>query len=408
MKYITNNFFAKFMSLVLAFCFWIFVTAVDMRLGFFPKDVSVDVKNIQTGLAVAEDPGNVKIKIKAPMSVYSKLNSDNFDVFVDASAIKSGGAEHVDIKVISKDPSVQILGTEPQNVLLKLEDEETKKIPIVLKTKGDPSGDYRSGEGEVKTKDVEVLGAPSKIKQINEVAAFVELKGNEKGNIDGEVPVIAFDETDNPIRFLKFNPEKTPVYLPILPKVESKTVGIKVKLKGETAKGYWVNKVRIDPPIVAIKGELEKIKNIEFVETAEIDLANSNKNIMDRVKLTLPDKVTLVENLDKVSVQIFVADLDSAKTVTPSINFKKANPKLKAEILTMTAVTLTGSQASLTPITSENVILNIDLSSYQVAGEHKIQVSKDMVIKPGDVEVSKVLPEIITVKLTEIQETLAQ
>lgn len=402
MKYITNNFFAKFMAVILAFLFWVFVMAMDTRLGYLPKEIIVDVINVQTGLAVADDPGGVKIKVKAPMSVYTNLTADNFEAFVDAAPIKKEGVEQLEIKVTSKDPMVQIMGSEPQRVVLKLEEEDTKKMSLSFKYKGEPHSDYKAGTGEVKTKDTEIIGAPSKIKKIDEVAALVALKGSERGNIDTEVPVVAFDENGEVIKFLKFSPQDVPVYLPIVPRIESKSVGIKVNLTGDPAKGYWINKINTDPEVVAIKGEIEKLKNIDFIETEKIDIANTNTGKAIRANLVLPDKISLAENRD-VIVQIFVTKMDSAKTITPSINFKKASGKLKVEVISMVSVTLTGPASALDSLSAENVILNVDLNSYST-GAHKIEIKKDMIIKPGGIEVANLSPGLLSIKITEFKE----
>ncbi|KKQ94632.1 MAG: YbbR family protein [candidate division CPR2 bacterium GW2011_GWC1_39_9] len=401
MKYITNNFFVKFLCLVLAFVFWVFVMAADTRMGYFPKEIEVKVRNIANGLAVVEDTVPIKIKVKAPLTVYNKLNDKSFEAYVDASSIKEAGAENLDIKIDSKEAGVQVVGSDPKSFLLKLEDEETKKMAITLSHKGKPSDDYKVGTGEISTKDVIVTGSPTKLKKIADVVALIELKGNEKGNIDADMPVVALDEDNNTINYLVFDPEIVGVKMAIIPKVVSKSVGIKVNLTGEAAKGYWVSKIKTDPEIVAVKGELEKIKNMEYVETEKIDLVGNSQTMIARAKFQLPEGVKVADNIDKVNVQIFISKIDATKTISPAVNFKRGNPKYKAETLNMPAVTLSGSQAALNAATSENVVLNIDLSSYG-PGEQKIQIKKEMVTVSGEVEVTKVLPEFITIKITEI------
>jgi len=398
LRFITNNFEAKIFSVILASIFWIFLMAADTKIGNLPMDVKVNVTGVRSGLAIASDVPDIKVKLKAPTSIFGNLGAKDFEASIDASEMIEQGAESTEIKVKTSHSSVQIISIEPSRHLLKLEKEDSKRISVNLNVIGSPNEDYKVSGGELKTKDVIVYGAPTKLKEISKIIAEVELTGSERGLVNKMVKIKAINQDGDSINHLKFDPLEAEVYIPIIPKVEIKTVGIKVNLTGEVGKGYWVNKLRTDPEVIAIKGESKILKNIDYVKTEEIDLAGTEIGLALTTKLDLPEGVQMVNERD-IIVQVFIGKIDGAKTLSPTLNFRRFSGNLNVEVLNIVTVTLTGSVSSLNTVSTDNVILNIDINNLGV-GEHKINLIKSMVTKPGDVEVSNVMPELLTIRLT--------
>jgi YbbR domain-containing protein len=399
LKFITNNFGAKFFSVILAAIFWVFIMAGETKIGDLPMDIAVNVIGIKSGLSIADDIPEVKIKVKAPSSIFGELSAKDFEAAIDASEITEQGAQSLEVKVKTQNSAVQVINIEPSRYLLKLEKEDSKRITVNLDVIGSPNEDYKVSGGEVKIKDTIVYGAPSKIKEISRVVASLELSGSERGNVEKTVKIKALDQDGEIINHLIFDPKEAEVYVPIIPKVESKTVGIKINLTGEVGKGYWINKLRTDPEVISIKGESKTLKNIDYIETEEVDLAGTEVGLALTAKLNLPEGVYIVDERD-IIIQIFVAKIDGAKTVSPTLNFRRSTGNLIVEVINTVTVTLTGSVSSLNSVSTDNVILNIDINSLGV-GEHKINLTKSMVTKPGDVEVSNVKPELLTIKLSQ-------
>src|SRR5436190_15149739 len=68
--------------------------------------VPVQSVNVPPGLVVTTQPAPVRLWVRAPLSVFSRLRADSFTVQVDASGAKAGDNENLPITVNSTDPDV--------------------------------------------------------------------------------------------------------------------------------------------------------------------------------------------------------------------------------------------------------------------------------------------------------------
>ncbi len=395
-KIFIHNIGAKLLSIIFAFSLWIYVVSSGNKIDFFPADFQIKIKGVREDLAVANDLGKVKIKIKAPILVWKSLSSDDFEVYIELAGLDEG-VEQVDIKVISKNQGATVLEKDPLYVLVRLEPKISKKLPIVVENKGSPAKDYKVGEGVSETKEAEVSGAESLVKSLSYITALVELKGDEKSPIDASVKLVAIDASSNILSNLEFFPSYVHVNLPIIQLIEIKSVGVKVKVTGEPEKGFWVNKIQVDPQIVTISGEIDFLKDVDFVETEAIDITGTSSSVSTRAKLVPQDKINLLVDKD-VKVMIFVTGTPSIKSLTPSINYQNGGGR-KASLSETITVTVSGPLNILNSLKSDNVILNVDLGEYSGLGIYTLMPKKEMVQIPDQVEVIKILPTSVSLTI---------
>lgn len=391
-----HNIGAKLLSIIFAFSLWVYVASSGNKIDFFPADFQIRVKGIKANLAVANDLGKVKIKAKAPISVWKNLSSDDFEVYVELAGLEEG-TEQADIKVTSKNQSVTVLEEEPMYVIVKLEPRITKKLPVVVRSKGDPARDYKVGDGVSDIKEAEVSGAESLIKSLSYATALLNLKGDEKSPIDASVKLVALDGQDNLISNLEFSPPYVHVNFPIIQLVEVKSVGVKVKVTGEPEKGFWINKVQVDPQVTTVSGEIDVLRGVDFIETEPVDVTGTSSGVNTRAKLLPPEKVNLTVDKD-VKVMIFVTEAPSVKSLSPSVNYENGGGK-KALLSETISVTVQGSLNILNSLKSENVILNIDLSEYPGPGIYTLILKKEMLSVPEQIEIIKILPNSLSLTI---------
>lgn len=391
-----HNIGAKLLSVIFAFSLWIYVSSSGNKIDFFPADFQIRVKGVKENLAVANDLGKIKVKIKAPISVWKTLSQDNFEVYIELAGLDEG-TEQVDVKVTSKNQAITILEKDPIYVVVKLEQKISKKLPVVVKSKGDPAKDYKVGDGISETKEALVSGAESLVKSLSYATALVNLKGDEKSPIDASVKLVAIDASDNILNNLEFSPSYVHVNFPIIQLVEVKSVGVKVKVTGEPEKGFWINKVQVDPQIITVSGSIDDLKDVDFIETEPVDVTGTSSGVNTRAKLVPPAKINLTVDKD-VKIMIFVAEAPNVKSLTPSVNYQNGGGK-KASLSETITVTVSGPLNVLNSLKSDNIILNIDLGEYSGPGIFSLIPKKEMVAVPDQVEVIKILPTSVSLTI---------
>src|SRR4029453_11837544 len=68
--------------------------------------VPVQMVNPQSGLVVTAPPPNIRLWVRAPLSVFSRLRADSFTAQVDVSSARAGDNDNLPITVNWTDPDV--------------------------------------------------------------------------------------------------------------------------------------------------------------------------------------------------------------------------------------------------------------------------------------------------------------
>ncbi len=77
MNFFKNNLALKILAGFCAFLLWVFVANIDFKVDYLEKEIPVKAYNIREDLALASDLGKVKLKVRAPKSLWPKLQHKN-------------------------------------------------------------------------------------------------------------------------------------------------------------------------------------------------------------------------------------------------------------------------------------------------------------------------------------------
>lgn len=399
MKFLTSNFPAKILALVCALALWIYVSASESKIGYFPGEIPIEVKNKPLELAPLYEESKVKVKISAPFEVWRKLSIDNFKAFIDLSGYEKGTYE-VDVEVVVNLSSVQILEKDPARIIVRLEEIAEKEVPALVKFEGEAKTGFVPEKAKIEPEKVKVRGAKSILETLSEVTCLIKLSDEEE-DFKKTVSPAVFDEKGRERKGLEFSPPSLLVSVSIVPASESKTVGIFVKTKGRVKTGFYISKISSDPSTVEISGSGSVLKNILYLETKVIDIEGLEKDKTIEAELSLPSGITLGPEKRKVLVSITLSENQTEREIAPSYNFQLPS-NLKVENIQPASLKtiISGPSSVISALTSNEVVLNLDLSSKQ-AGTYTIDLQKNMFSLPSSCYILSYLPSSLTIVLTQ-------
>lgn len=400
-SFFTSNIKAKLICLCLAFMLWVFVSSNQSLLGKFPNQIPVKIINLSQNYSAFLDQDNVQIYLMAESAIWKSLQSESFTANVDVNGLSEGTYE-LEVKVSSSVSGVQITKIEPSKIFVNIEKVESKKVLVNAKIDGDPADGMAVGQIEIVPQEVEITGPSSYIEAVSESQISLQLNG-ESSSFERNCEVYAIAENNSKLSGIKFNPEKVAVKVPITRGGNNKTVGIKVKTKNSPAEGYYVSSITSSPNVLDITGQRSILTNINYLETEEIDLQNAQNKISKQVAVLLPDGVSLQKGApSKVSVEINIAQMQISKMVIPEYIENGIGTGLKIASITPNdiKITVTGASEILSTVNTDNVKLNLDLSGKSI-GTHIIDLNSSMITIPAGVSISSILPNSITVTITD-------
>jgi len=375
LKFFTTNISAKILALFFSLIIWIYVASGESKVGNFPGQIPIEVRNVPIGKAVAEDLGACQIKIKAPYSVWQNLSSDSFSAYVDLEGVDIG-THQLDVNVKTNNPAISIIEKNPSKVIVKIEPLTSKKIPVSIKIEGKPSPGYASGEIINEPSEVEAYGAKSVIDSLFNAQGIIKLN-NEDSDIEREVTLIAYNNSGQAIKNVNLQPSKIKSKVLINKATNIKTVGIKANVVGDPKENFWVSKIIVYPSVATITGEPEELKNIEYLETEKINISDLDKSLDKDVELILPEGIALVAGQNKIKVSVIISAEISVKELPATLIYKGKMGSTRNTV----KVKLSGPIFLLNNLTSDNILVIIDLTG-RGSGSYTIE-KKDIQIPQG-------------------------
>lgn len=388
LKFITNNWQYKLLALFFAVLFWIFVINEGFRVDFLEKEIPIQTYNLSDDLALVSDPGNTKVKIRAPKNYWQEYSDEDIEAYVDLQHFERG-TYFAEVKVSTANPQIQVVEIDPENVEVVIESTYSDIKDITVETSGDLAEDFMADPPVREPDKADVSGARSLVEKVDKVVARVEY-GGESSEIKKEVELEARDTEGNIVPNVIIDPDKTQVTIPVKKETELKMVSVNVKVTGSPAAGYALDSVAAEPSTVSIQGKNEILKDISLVDTNEVNIDGLSADKEQRAGLVMPEGVSLVEDQD-VLVKLKISSSIAAKSIDSRISFKNLNDNFIVESYSPSVISLTveGTAEALSAIESNPVLVNVNLIG-RGRGAYDVEITSDMIQLPPGVTLKSI------------------
>ncbi|MDY7041757.1 MAG: CdaR family protein, partial [Chloroflexota bacterium] len=224
--------------------------------------------------------------------------------------------------------------------------------------------------------------------------ADLYLRGDEKETFERELLLSARDAYGNSVGWIKLEPLKVTVRVPIEQEHGFKEVAVSAVVSGQVSSGYWVSNVSVEPAAVTIVGNPTALKNIPgYIETTPIDVSGVDEDVSRQVPLALPNGVSVLGE-QAVVVQISVTAIQGGLTVQRELiiqglpeGYQVRSSPDKVDVI------LSGPLPRLETLRPGDVVVILNLYGLE-AGTHKVT---PQVIVPEGIVVESILPATIEV-----------
>lgn len=385
---LTNNWGLKILAFFIAVMLWFIVVNIDNPIKQkVYADIPVTVINTevlaeeQQTFQIVDDTHTISVTVTAQRKVLQKISPDDIVAVADMKELTLKTQIPIDVTVIGH--KVESAVASPRNLQVKLEEELTKKFPIIPTTTGTVRDGYALGKIEAVPEKVTIRGPKSVIEQISRVEASVNVSGlSQDQTLSSEL--VLYDKNNDEIE------QKL-----LMNNIGTGGVGVSVQIlhtrsiplsfdtsEIRAARGYEFVDITYEPMEVMIAGEKEVLAGIEEIHIPSSALAMSG--LTDRTEKVidisgyLPGKVRLVdENAGSVVVTINVEKngTKSYDVTVASIAVDNLVTELQLSYKTADAVVikLRGPEETLNSF-DPNTKVSIDLKEYRTPGVYIVPV----------------------------------
>jgi len=388
-----NLILAFFMAVVV----WVAaIIAVDPNQeSVYPRPVPLELVGQDDSMLQLETiPGNVRITLNAPQSIWTQLNEDPelIRAWIDLSGLGKG--EHVvPVKTQVQISPAEIISVEPAEVTVLLEPSKTSDFEVNLSVTGDPALGYSLGVPGVDPPQVAVTGPESLVDQVVQIVATLDVNGANT-NISRDVQVQALDGNGSAVRGIVLSPQTVRGNQPVNLLGGYRNVVVRVETTGEPADGYWLTNISVSPPNVTVFSTDPQLVNElpGFVETNLIDLTGLRDDVDIRASLNLPEGITLVGE-ESVLVRLSIAAQEGTLPISLPIEAIGLPPDMEASFIPESVdLLLAGPLPILNNLKPAEIRLVANLSGME-PGIYQVTPIVDLL--PSQVRVISIQPETV-------------
>jgi len=398
LRWIASNFPLMMLALILAILAWVVaVEEGDPTLEKrYPQAIPVTVSEPPGGMVIVGDFNErVLVTVRAPQSIQDSLKIDDFTVTADLTSLRPGSHQVPVQVVLNKSPS-RVIQVEPEFVTLEVEPEAEKTVPVRLQISGEPTLGYLMRAASVVSREVTVSGPSTYVAQVVEAVAEVSVQDATE-TIDEEFPLQIQDSEGQPVSFVTWAPDITNVRIPIEPSGYYRALAVKVVLEGQTAPGYRITNISVEPPTVTVFGTPDIISALPgFIETEAIDVEGAQADVIERPALIGPANTSVVPGQQPVEVLVSVEAIESSLTVEVTPELQGLGPSLTATLSPETVeVILSGPLPLLETLETNDVRAVLDLFELPL-GTHQLE---PQVVVPEGLTAQSILPATVQVEI---------
>lgn len=398
LRSIVSNGSSILIALLFAVIVWIVATNEEnpLREGLFPDAVPITFENRAEGLTLL-DPSRLaaRVRIRTESSTWNNLDGSTFRLAADLGGLTAGDHQ-VSLKATSSNPRVRIISVDPPSVTVHLEEIRQVEMPVHVRVLDEPPLGYEMKTPTVTPITVTVTGPQPDVETVNDATVDVSLRG-EKTAVDREVGVVLHDAQGNPPRNVTVEPAVVQVHIPIEQRVGYKDAAVKALITGNVAPGYWISNINVDPSTVTLVGAPESLNKLGgFVETEPLDVSGAKENIIKRVRVKLPEGVSVLNATD-VMLGVSVEPVLSGLTVRRPVNVSESC-NLPATVSPDTVeVILAGPLPILQALKHDDVQIIVDPPRCE-AGAYQVELRAVNV--PERITVESIVPATAQVNVT--------
>jgi len=324
-----------------------------------------------------------------PVAASTFLATIDLENFADTVGVVS-----VPITVTSPDPRIRILGFEPAFATIELDQLiSVDDIPVRVVHGEVPDG-LTMGETSVQPSTVTVSGAASIVSKVDSVRADVVI-GSTGIDVDEDVRLVPVDKLGDALRPLDITPPTARVKIAVFSDQQSRALPVNPIIIGDPAAGFEVAAVSVEPQVVLVAGDADRLIELTKVDTIPISLTGVSGSETVTVELALPDEVVAVDD-DSVTVTISLRPVTATRTFDSGLRLVGTSSELEYALSTdRVLVTIGGSTADLDRLSGSTLVMDLDVSGLG-PGEHDVAATASLPVGTTLVAVS---PAIVRVTI---------
>jgi YbbR domain-containing protein len=287
--------------------------------------------------------------------------SSTFTAEVDVSNVEPGsGPVSLPVIVRSIDERITVVSWLPDRVTVQVDDLVSREVPVTVDPGTIPDG-LGTGKTTVDPTTVVVSGPASVVGTVVAARAAPVIQASGL-SVNQDLALTAVDRLGDPVTPVKLEPDTARVTIQVFPNVGSRAIPVSPVVTGTPAAGFEVATITVDPTVVTVKGDAERLAALESIDTEPVSVTDATETVEATVALAPPDDVAPLDG-STVKVTVTLRPVTSTRAFEVGFRFVGDDPDLRYTVdLDRVLVTIGGSVAALDALQGSALVADLDVS----------------------------------------------
>ena len=338
-------------------------------------NIPIDVKGQPDETIILQElPPVTEVRYVSPSG--TRAISSTFTASVDVSNITPGsGPKSVPITVHSIDDRIDVIDFSPDFVTVQLEALIKRTIPVTVDPGTIPEG-LAIGDPTVDPTSVVVSGPASVVDTVVSAQAAPVIQASGL-SVNQDLALVAIGRLGDPVSPVKLEPNTARVEIPVFANLDSRVIPVSPVVTGTPAAGFEVATVTVEPTVVTVKGDADRLAALESVGTAPVSVSGASKTVTATAALDPPDEVAPL-NVDEVTVTVTLRPVTATRNFETGYRFvgQENGLKYSAQVDRLT-VTIGGSAADLDRLDPATLVVDLEVGGLK-PGTTDVPVAIDL------------------------------
>lgn len=374
------------LSAVIAVGLWLYVVTVvnpEYEDTFYNIPVVLENEDvlISNGLMlIGEEKPTVTLRIRGNRTDVVKLNSSNITLIADLSKISNAGEQALSYRIVCPgdvpNNSYDVVSQNPQLITLSVSEWKSKELDIQVDYTGKVPEQYIvfKENGVMDNSKITITGPSALVDQITTARINVDLEGQME-TISQSFPVSLYDEKGDMVESEMIRTSLDEVRYTL--KIQQwKDIELRLDLVEDSFLNKSNCQITIDPVTIRVSGSEKVLAQLDYLVLGQVRLGDLTEDFSATYDLEMPEGVTNLSELSKVSVFIKIPKLEMRKFTVTQINAVNIPDGMKVELITKEKqVTVRGTQEVLDTVTGDDFTIIVDFSDAEPGdASHKATV----------------------------------
>lgn len=396
-KKLTNNLGLKFISVLIAFVFWMIVVNIDdpittKKFSNIPVQILNEAYIEQTGqMYTLNKEVETTVVLTGRRKRLQRIVASDIQATADLRQAVSLDTSPVMLPIVvtSRFSDLVEINTSPRNIAINLEEKVSQDFLVnVNSSDSKPEKGYEVGETVVKPEKISISGPSSLMKKIDKVVAYVNVGGLTQDK-DEEVQLTVIDKNqeafnENEMRFLKYDRSSVNVSVKLW-KVQPE-VKLVLHPSGNPADGYQLGEVVLTPNEISVAGKKEDLEllaqngNQIIIPEGTVSVEGKTSDFEEKIDLMefLPEHIRLTADTQSTviaDVSILPVGSRTFDIITKDIEIKNKPNNLDAVFMKEKeqVIISAADEKKLDTLKEADIHVSVDLSGLK-EGEHSVSL----------------------------------